>query len=117
MLKVESELCYSGVQTPNGVTIHFFDGEDLNSVTPHYAFTAKPRWGGTAEERQDLAFILLNDHYRRHGMSDEAAEIGADALMRPFGEQFLKEIDPQATLFVEEYKIEDWLHVMRMFAA
>ena len=50
-------------------------------------------------------------------MSDEAAEIGADALMRPFAEQFLKDIDPQATLFIEEHKIEDWLRVMRMFAA
>ena len=117
MLKVESERCYTGVLTPNGVTIHFFDGKELSSVTPRYAFTARPRWGGTAEERQDLAFMLLNDYCRQHGTSDEAAEIGADALMRPFAEQFLKDIDPQATLFIEEHKIEDWLRVMRMFAA
>jgi hypothetical protein len=97
--------------------IHFFDGKEINSVTLRYAFTAKPRWGGKAEERQNLAFILLNDYGRRHGMSDEAAEIGADALMRPFAEQFPKDIAPQDTLFIEEHKIEDWLHVMRIFAA
>ncbi len=115
MLRIdEAERCYTGIASPNGVAIHFFDGEVLQPIAPRYTFACGHRWGGAVEERENVAFTVLGDYLQRHNSSREAAELGAEALMRAFAEQFLTDIDPRSTLFIEEHHIEDWLRVMRM---
>lgn len=112
----ELERCYTGVATAEGIAIHFFDGEALQPIAPRYTFACGHRLGGALEERENVAFTLLSDHLRRwRGLSQDAADIGAQTLMRAFAEQFLG-VDPRCILFIEEHRIEDWVRVMRMLS-
>ena len=109
----ETERCYVASTAPDDVMIAFFDGDERVPIAPRSMFACRHSFGGVLEERENVAFTLLSDYLARHGMSTEAVAIGAAALAPQFTEQFL-DVQLEAALFIEEYRVEDWLRVMRM---
>ncbi len=107
MLQVD-ERCYTGMMTPNGAIIHFFDGESLEPVATERAYACPLGWSYGAE-RVNSALSVLADYLER----TESLR-SPRSLAEAFATQFLSQLGREQVLFIEEHRIQDWLRVMDM---
>ena len=103
----EMERCYVRIAQRGEVRVYFFDGCSLEPVGeapcgPDAALSrmSRPRRAGMT--------ILVDYLARSENLVD------ATTLTIAFAEQFMRPYGEDEMVFVEEFRIEDWLRVMRM---
>ena len=106
MPKVEElERCYVGFATRDRAKVHFFDGSVLEPIEVRHGNGGF----GYASQKADTGLSILRDYLERTESANRA-----EALAQAFTEQFLSELRENEVLFIEEFRIQDWLRVMRM---
>ncbi len=105
MPKVEElERCYIGIATGEQAKVHFFNGSALEPIEALHGLGW--RYGA---QKESTGLSILSDYFERTENVNRA-----EALAPAFTEQFISELREDEILFVEEFRIQDWLCVMRM---
>lgn len=104
----ETERCYVGFAAGGTLRVFFFDGASLEPVT-----TEPLRGRGTGvslamQQSRTSVRILMDYLARSENLGD------AETLAAAFADQFLRPLRVDEIVFIEEFRIEDWLRVMRM---
>ncbi len=100
----ENERCYVGIATRGVGKVHFFNGSELEPIERSLDSAA------TFAERKDrTGLAILRDYFERTESPNSA-----DVLYRSFTDQFLSMLHEREILFIEEFRIQDWLRVMHM---
>lgn len=100
----EFERCYVGITTGDQAKVHFFNGVELEPIEPSRCIG----WGYRAQPRNTGLSILIDYFERTESLNS------AEALAQAFTDQFISPLQETEILFIEEFRLEDWLRVMRM---
>ena len=104
----EMERCYVGIASGDRVTVHFFNGSELEPIEAMRAYPCDLGWSYGAQKTNTGLSILADYFGRTENVNN------AEALAQVFTDQFISTLKETEMLFIEEYRIEDWLRVMRM---
>ena len=109
MPKVEElERCYIGIATGDQAKVHFFNGSALEPIEALRAYPCDIGWS-YGVQKTNTGFSILTDYFGRTENLNSA-----EALAQAFTDQFISTLQENEILFIEEFRIEDWLRVMRM---
>ena len=100
----EQERCYIGIASREMGRVHFFNGTELEPIERSLDNAAS-----FAERKDRTGLAILRDYFERTESPNSA-----DVLYRSFTDQFLSMLQEREILFIEEFRIQDWLRVMHM---
>ena len=92
------------------MTLHYCNEHELVPVDPMCVYPCVLGVGNCCE-RPNTALSIRGDYLARRDRIEQAL-----ALVEPFAVQFLTDIDPTAAFYIEEARMDEWLHVMRMLS-
>lgn len=100
----EQERCYIGIASREMGKVHFFNGSELEPIERSLDSAVS-----FAERKDRTGLAILRDYFER---TENVNSV--QALARSFTDQFLSALHEGEILFIEEFRIQDWLRVMCM---